>query len=116
MCEHYTKPMDEPLIMYECMQLLDTLAENNIIHRDPDNPNNILVYMEADDLNPEGWYSQNLMSAAQDLLDDIEGQQLLRRELESRNIDMVFENILMKEDHLKNVTIVKGKRNDDYER
>lgn len=116
MYERYTKSMDEPLIMYECMQLLDTLVKNGIIHRDPDNANNILVYMKADELNPEGWYSQNLMSAAQDLLDDIDGQQFLRRELENRNIDMVFENILLKEDHLKNVTRVKGKRNDEYER
>lgn len=126
----YTKPLDEPLVMYECIQLLDTLAENGIIHRDPQNRNNILVYIvtprrgitsntsegsvarEKDSINPEGWFSQNLISAAEELLGDIDGQQFLRRELESRNIDMVFDNILKGEDHLKNVTFLEC---DDYD-
>lgn len=106
MFERYRKPIDEPLLMYECIQLLDALAEKGIILRAPDNFNNIIVYRSADELNPEGWYSQNLMQAAEELTGDVESQRLLRETLEERGGDMVFENLLSGNDHLKNAAMV----------
>lgn len=122
MCEHYTRPMDKPLVcMYECMQLLDTLIENDIIPRDPDNEDNLLRYVE--DLETEnglysGWVSQNIMSVATELLYDIESQNYLRGVLAERNIDMVFENILFSDDtkHLKDANIISKKSSCDFER
>lgn len=90
----YIKTPEEPLTkLYECLQLLDVLADNDIVQRDPNNRNNIITYRTADELNPEGWYSQNIFTVAEELLYDIEGQQFLRNELESRGIEMQFKNI-----------------------
>lgn len=117
MFEKYTKPKDEPLLMYECIQLLTTLVDNGIVQKDPNEPNNIAVYREADGVNPEGWYSQNLHEAANELLYDKEGQRFLLDELANRNIPMVFENWLNTNDHLSSATFIKGtSKSNDIER
>lgn len=90
----YTKSMDEPLIYIECVQLLDKLVENGYIKKDPNNADNILVYHNADAENPEGWYAENLMSAAGDLMRDEEGQKILRETLAKDGIEMQFRDVM----------------------
>lgn len=40
---------------------------NGLLHTDPNNSNNILVYRAAGTDNSEGWYSENILSVAGDL-------------------------------------------------
>ncbi len=40
---------------------------NGLLHTDPNNSNNILVYRTAGTDNSEGWYSENILSVAGDL-------------------------------------------------
>ena len=84
--------MNQKLNFYQCIQLLSALAEKEIIQRDPENKNNILVYRSAGTEYPEGFYSQNLLSTASELVDDEEGQVIWsaswKKQLESLLISM----------------------------
>lgn len=71
---------------YNCVRLLERLVELDVIQRDPENKDNILVYRDAAEIDPsdryapnwpEGWYSENLMSIASELTSDEEGQNYL---------------------------------------
>ena len=90
----YTKDMDEPLIYIECVQLLEKLVENGYIQKDPNNADNILVYRQAGVENPEGWYTENLMSSASDLMRDEKGQKFLRETLAKDGIEMQFKDVM----------------------
>lgn len=90
----YTKDMDEPLIYIECVQLLEKLVENGYIKKDPNNADNILVYRQAGAENPEGWYTENLMSSASDLMRDEKGQKFLRETLAKDGIEMQFKDVM----------------------
>lgn len=90
----YTKSMDEPLIYIECVQLLEKLVENGYIQKDPNNADNILVYRQAGAENPEGWYTENLMSSAGDLMRDEKGQRFLRETLAKDGIEMQFKDVM----------------------
>ena len=90
----YTKNMDEPLIYIECVQLLEKLVENGYIQKDPNNADNILVYHKAGAENPEGWYTENLMNTASDLMRDEKGQRVLREALAKDGIEMQFRDVM----------------------
>lgn len=89
----YTKSIDEPLIFIECIQLLETLIENGIIQKDPNNKDNILVYRLAGTENPEGWYSENILTSASEICHDEESQQFLRKVLEEKEISLKFKKV-----------------------
>lgn len=72
------------LNFYNCIRLLDEATLCGLIQRDPIFPNNILVYRDAGEEDPEGWYSENLMSIAQELAEDNEGQELILREFQEK--------------------------------
>lgn len=61
----------------ECVGVLSALVKHNLIKRDPADSNSILVYRNSGSETPEGWYSQNIMSVASELADDLEGQRYL---------------------------------------
>lgn len=86
----YTKSLKEPLIFYECLQLLDVLIKHNIVLRDPNNKNNVIIYRKAQGTNPEGWYSDNIHSVARELTHDIKGQKYLRKVLKTKGILLEF--------------------------
>lgn len=50
--------------------LFEKMVEKEILVKDPKRPSNILVYMRGTNEHPEGWYSQNVFVAAEDLLSD----------------------------------------------
>lgn len=78
------KKLNKKKNFLECIQLLDRLVAHGVIHRDPYDYNRILVYRSAGQdpvKNPEGWYSQNLMSAASELCDDKGNQKFLENVL-----------------------------------
>ena len=72
------------LNFYNCIRLLDEATHCGLIQRDPNIPDNILVYREAGEEDPEGWYSENLMSIVQELQDDEEGQTEILGALEEK--------------------------------
>lgn len=72
------------LNFYNCIRLLDVAIKCDLIQRDPNIPDNILVYRKAGEEDPEGWYSENLMSIAQELQDDEEGQTEILGALEEK--------------------------------
>lgn len=80
--------MQEKLDFYNCLRLLDTLIVNGLLAKDPNDPDksSILVYRAASEDCPEGWYSENVHTAARELAEDLKGQQFLLGELEKRKI------------------------------
>ena len=76
--------------LWDCYILLAKLCDRGYIQRDPQRKNNILVYVPENE-NQGGWYSQNIIDAAGELFHDVEGQRVLREELESMT-DIHFES------------------------
>lgn len=52
------------------MYIIDELLKTGILQYDPENHDNMLVYRSAGENNPEGWYSQNILSAVSELFQD----------------------------------------------
>jgi len=77
----------EELNLYKCIQLLEICVKNGPLQTDPLRSHNVLVYFLEDEEHKEGWYSINLISLAEDLLDDKEGQETIMRELFERGIE-----------------------------
>ncbi len=86
----YNKSLDEPLIFIECLQLIENLIDIGIIQRVPEGSNRIAIYRAKGIEEPEGWYSENIFTVAQELLGDIEGQQYLRGILAEKGIKKPF--------------------------
>lgn len=62
---------------YQCLRLLDACVVHGLIQQDVRCENNIIVYMMEGKNNKEGYYSQNIFSAASDLLQSEDGQKCL---------------------------------------
>lgn len=58
------------LNFYNCLYLLGELADHNLIKYDPNDHDRVLVYREATKDNPAGWYSENIHTIAQELVND----------------------------------------------
>ncbi len=87
----YTKNHSEQLDFYETLQLLTQMKEQDLLHSDPERKNNILIYRAAgENGDPEGWYSENIFSVAEELKDDYESQQSLWRVLEEHSFEPSF--------------------------
>ena len=71
---------------FQCIKLLEACIKNGILASDPDDANRLLVYRGAGKTAPEGWYSEPVMSVAQELLLHTEGQELLVKELEKKGV------------------------------
>ena len=67
---------------YNCVRLLSAAVQAGLIQRDPSDGNRILIYRAAGTKEPEGWYSENLFSVAQELLKSEAGQQFIASEVE----------------------------------
>lgn len=117
----YTKDMSEPLNFMECEQLLSKLIEEKYILKDPNNENNMLVYRKAGTTYPEGWYSENILSTASDLVNDLQGQKILRETLAKNGIEMQFRDCMgaakdFLEPIIERQEKIKNKNNDNMER
>lgn len=93
MSQLYVKPMNQPLNLYECVQLLDALVDNGLIARDEKQAGNIIVPCKENPERPEGWYSTNTVSVAQCLVADIDGQRVLRQGLKDKGVELAFSEI-----------------------
>lgn len=74
---------------YNCILLLDACIANGVLAADPNNKNRVLVYRQGTDTTPEGWYSDNIMLLASDLVQDKEGQKILLDALQKQNVTYV---------------------------
>lgn len=97
----YNKSLDEPLIFIECLQLIEKLIDIGVIQRVPDGSDRIAIYRAKGIEEPEGWYSENIFTVAQELLGDIEGQQYLRGILAEKGIKKPFTKVMINWRNLK---------------
>lgn len=97
----YNKSLDEPLIFIECLQLIEKLIDIGVIQRVPDGSDRIAIYRAKGIEEPEGWYSENIFTVAQELLGDIEGQQYLRGVLAEKGIKKPFKKVMINWRNLK---------------
>lgn len=88
---------EKPMDFQQCIQFVDTLIQKDLLQIDPDNKDNILVYREAGMKSPEGWYSENILSIASELADDINDQQnmlkALRDKIDASILDITEQDI-----------------------
>ena len=68
-----------------CLSLLRELTRKQIIKKDENVRNNILVYRSGNENFPEGWYSETIVEVASELVNDSEGVNYLISELNKVN-------------------------------
>ena len=78
------------------MYILEELFKKEILQKDPNNPNNMLIYRSAGTINPEGWYSENIIETATELFNNKEDLNYIISVAQDNNIDTnaCFENAL----------------------
>jgi hypothetical protein len=77
-CDKIIADRKPPILnFYNCLCLLGELAKKDIITFDPKDKNRILVYRSEGKSTPEGWYSENIHDAAQELLRNPTDQKFL---------------------------------------
>ena len=84
--------------------------EAEVLRICPTDPNAILVYREAGSKNPEGWYAENIISVAQELMTDESGQFHLREALDEAKFFSVDE----KEENEEVESPISFPENKDY--
>lgn len=80
----------------KCIMLISKLVDMGIMHNpplsenEPDKPDttHVIVYMAGNELNPEGFYSMNILDVASDLSHSYSQQQELRAAIADKNIDV----------------------------
>lgn len=86
-----------PMLSFgQCITLIQKLVEKGVMHnpplsaKEPDKPdtNHVLIYMDGDELNPEGWYSMNILEVASDLANDYGQQRELRDSIADIDVDV----------------------------
>lgn len=70
------------------LSILEEMFSKELLLKDPNNSDNMLVYMEADASNPEGWYSENIHSVAREILADVESQDAILTYAKENGIDV----------------------------
>jgi len=80
------------------VNMLDTLAEEGFVSRNPENEDHILIYytdlpVDATETGvSEGWVTENIFDVAQDLYDNEESRKNLFEVLKEQGIEPVFDN------------------------
>ena len=68
----------------ECVNLLSDCVNTNLVLKDPNIPENILIYRDKGTEFPGGWYSENIFTVARELMNDDKGVQTLTSALAHR--------------------------------
>lgn len=82
---------------YNCLRLLNECVKAGLIQLSSENSNDILVYRQAGNSSPEGWYAENIFTVAQELMLDLEGQKFLACALKDAGIEFQEENFQRRE-------------------
>lgn len=77
------------------VNLLDAMCEEGLLQRNPDDRNSVLIYRSGVDANTydasEGWFSQNIFAAAQEIMNDYEqGDRSFFDALKAQGYDVAF--------------------------
>lgn len=92
-----TKTQFVPVLSFgKCITLINKLIDMGVMHNpplsenEPDKPdiNHVIVYMTGNELNPEGFYSMNILDVASDLSHSYSQQRELRAAIADKNIDV----------------------------
>lgn len=78
----WKKSVDCPLNYIACLNLLEACLDNGLALRDPKDRNRMIVFVEDD----EQMYSENIMTVAGKLANDIDGQKYIVSLLEKNHI------------------------------
>lgn len=70
------------------LYVMDEMLDKNIFQRDPNNPNNMLIYRTGSATTPKGWYSENICSATSDLFQDEKSMEYVLEEAIKAGIDI----------------------------
>lgn len=54
------------------LYIIKELLDKQVLHYDPNNNNNMIMWYSGDENQPEGWYSVNIMGNVSDLFHDKE--------------------------------------------
>ena len=68
--------------------VVNALLKIDVLHYDPNNHNNMLIYYSGDDQQPEGWYSANILSSVSELYHDEEQMNYVLSIATEHNIDI----------------------------
>lgn len=82
----WKKAVDYPLNYIACLHLLEACLDNGLALRDPEDKNRMIVFVEGD----EQMYSENIMTVAGKLANDIDGQKYIISLLEENRICIDF--------------------------
>lgn len=74
----------EEMKFIECVNLLKECVDIGIIMTDKERPDNIIIYCEGTETNPEGWYSENILEVASELFRDKKGQEIVLNALNEK--------------------------------
>lgn len=80
------KNVSYPLNYVACLRLLEACLDNGLALRDPKDRNRMIVFVEDD----EQMYSENIMTVAGKLVNDIDGQKYIVSLLEENHIRIDF--------------------------
>lgn len=72
---------DKSVCFLKVIREIDEAIRNGFLQRDPKNENHIFIYRKKGDVNPEGWYSENILEVASELVNDKEGYESFKNEL-----------------------------------
>lgn len=70
---------DKHTLFLKIISEIDTAITQGLLVRDINNYNNILVYRMAGDDTPEGWYSENILKVALELVHDKDNYELFKK-------------------------------------
>lgn len=70
------------------LNVVKELLEKEVLHYDPHNHNNMIMWYTGDDKVPEGWYSVNIMSNVSDLFHDKESMEYVLSVAKEHGVDV----------------------------
>lgn len=70
------------------LYIAQELIEKGYLQKDPNNPDNILVYRNKGSLFPEGWYSENIMGSISECFNNKAEQDSFLKEASRLGVDI----------------------------
>lgn len=69
------------------LNIIRELLRKGILHYDPNNSNNMIMWYSGSENQPEGWYSVNILENVSDLFNDKEQMEYVLGVAEEQGID-----------------------------
>lgn len=82
--------MEFPMKFINVVELLKFAVDAKLIQQNPENKNQILIYFTKSKDYPEGFYWENVLDAAQDLLTKPDDQKMIYEKIKETGMEMTF--------------------------